>query len=156
LGQHLFGLTMQAEDAPQRTNFVDLDTHYTDVYGMPVARITYQNHQYEKDARKFYLPYMMQVVTNAGAPADKVLVTPTNPGLLAPPSSRHIMGALRMGPDPATSVVDPSGKFHDVGNLYACDGSVFPTSSGYNPTLTIIAVALKIAHGLVGTSRDTR
>jgi len=53
--------------------------------------------------------------------------------------------------DPATSVTRPDGRFHEVDNLYACDGSVFPTSSGYNPTLTIIAVALKIAHGIAGT-----
>jgi choline dehydrogenase-like flavoprotein len=57
-----------------------------------------------------------------------------------------------MGSDPAVSVVDPGGRFHDLDNLYACDGSVFPTASGYNPTLTIIAVALKIAHGLAGTA----
>jgi len=62
------------------------------------------------------------------------------------------MGMLRMGSDPATSVTRPDGRFHDVDNLYACDGSVFPTSSGYNPTLTIIAVALKIAHGIAGTA----
>ena len=40
------------------------------------------------------------------------------------------MGTLRMGNDPATSVVDADGRFHDVDNLYACDGSVFPTSRG--------------------------
>ena len=45
-----------------------------------------------------------------------------------PPSSRHVMGTLRMGSDPATSVVDPNGRFHEVDNLYACDGSVFLTS----------------------------
>jgi choline dehydrogenase-like flavoprotein len=39
-----------------------------------------------------------------------------------------------------------------VDNLWACDGSVFPTSSGYNPTLTIIAVALRIAAGIGGGS----
>jgi choline dehydrogenase-like flavoprotein len=57
-----------------------------------------------------------------------------------------------MGADASTSVVDPNGRFWDVDNLYACDGSVFPTSSGYNPTLTIIAVALRIAHAMAGTS----
>ena len=62
---------------------------------------------------------------------------------------RH--GHAAHGPEPAWSVVDPAGRFHDVDNLYACDGGVFPTSSGYNPTLTIIAVALKIAHGIAGT-----
>src|SRR5712692_1538222 len=151
LGQHLFGLTMQAEDAPQRTNFVDLDPRYTDVYGVPVARVTYQNHPYELMTRPFYVPYLKQVVVNAGAAPDKVFVTPVNYDLVGPPSSRHIMGTLRMGNDPATSVPRPDGRFHEVDNIYACDGSVFPTSSGYNPTLTIIAVALKIAHGIAGT-----
>src|SRR5207245_2861452 len=78
LGQHLFGLTMQAEDAPQRTNLVDLDPTYRDVYGLPVPRITYKPHAYEMAARMFYLPLMKQIVRNAGAPADKVFVTPTD------------------------------------------------------------------------------
>ncbi len=151
LGQHLLSLTMQGEDAPQRTNFVDLDTRYQDVFGRPVARVTYNNHPYELMARRFYLPVLKQVLVNAGVPPEKVFVTPINLALVGPPSSRHIMGTLRMGNDPATSVLDPRGRFHDIDNLYACDGSVFVTSSGYNPTLTIIAVALKIAHGIAGS-----
>jgi len=55
-----------------------------------------------------------------------------------------------MGTDARTSVVNPAGRFWDVDNLYTTDGSVFPTSSGYNPTLTICAVALRIAHGMTG------
>jgi paromamine 6'-oxidase/6'''-hydroxyneomycin C oxidase/2'-deamino-2'-hydroxyparomamine 6'-oxidase len=106
-------------------------------------------------ARKFYLPLMMQIVENAGAPANKVFVTPTDQEQGAAPSSRHIMGTLRMGTDPAVSITDAGGRFHDVDNLYACDGSVLPTSAGYNPTLTIIAVALKIAHGIAGTPPET-
>ena len=152
LGQHLFGLTMQAEDAPQRTNFVDLDGRFRDVHGLPVVRVTYKNHPYELGARRFYLPTMKQLLVNAGAPADKIFVTPIDYELVGPPDTHHIMGTLRMGRDTGTSVVDPSGRFWDVDNLYACDGSVFPTSSGYNPTLTIIAVALKIAHGIAGTA----
>ena len=93
---------------------------------------------------------MKQVILNAGA--TKVFVNPCDVALGGAPGSRHIMGTLRMGSDAATSVVDPNGRFHDVDNLYACDGSVFPTSSGNNPTLTIMAVALRMAHGLAGTS----
>lgn len=151
LGQHLIGMTMQAEDAPQRTNFVDLDLRYKDVFGLPVARVTYDNHPYELMARKFYLPFMKQLLVNAGVPADRIFVTPRSLTLVGPPDSKHIMGTLRMGTDAATSVTDPNGRFHDVDNLYACDGSVFVTSAGWNPTLTIIAVALKIAHGIAGT-----
>jgi choline dehydrogenase-like flavoprotein len=149
LGNHLLGLTMQAEDAPQSTNRVELDSRYMDVFGQPVPRITYANHAYEKNARRFYIPYLKQVVANTGA--THVFVTPVNPLLVGPPSSRHVMGTLRMGDDAMRSVVNPTGRFWDVDNLYACDGSVFPTSSGHNPTLTIFAVALKIAHGLAGT-----
>jgi choline dehydrogenase-like flavoprotein len=154
LGQHLFGLTMQAEDAPQMTNFVDLDRRYRDVYGLPVARVTYKNHPYETMTRAFYLPFLRDVVRQAGANPSRIFTAPCDARLGGPPTSRHIMGTLRMGNDPATSVANATGRFHDLDNLFVCDGSVFPTSSGYNPTLTIIAVALKIAHGIAGTPPD--
>jgi choline dehydrogenase-like flavoprotein len=60
------------------------------------------------------------------------------------PATRHIMGTLRMGSDPARSVTDANGKFHDVANLYAADGSVFPTAGGMNPSLTIMALAYRL------------
>jgi choline dehydrogenase-like flavoprotein len=59
------------------------------------------------------------------------------------------MGTLRFGDDPRTSVCDRNGKFHDLGNLFAADGSLFPTSSGWNPTLTIVALALRVAAAIV-------
>jgi choline dehydrogenase-like flavoprotein len=148
IGQHLLAVVMHAEDAPQRTNAVDLDPRYRDVHGSPVARITYRSHPYELSARRFYRPYLEEIVRAAGVPPEKVFVAP----LMPPPRTHHVLGTLRMGSDPATSVVDPRGRFWDVDNLYAADGSVFPTSSGYNPTLTIIAVALRIAHAMAGTS----
>jgi choline dehydrogenase-like flavoprotein len=118
------------------------------VFGRPAPRITYAPHAFELGARRFYVPVMREVVLNAGAHA--AFVTPCDVTLGAP-TTRHVMGTLRMGADPATSVVDPSGRFHEVDNLYACDGSVFVTSSGWNPTLTLMAVAAKIAHGMTGT-----
>jgi choline dehydrogenase-like flavoprotein len=161
LGQHLFGLVMQAEDAPQLTNRVDLDHRYRDVFGLPIARITYRNHPYELSARAFYVPYMREVVRNSGARAISIngvdtyaFTAPCSPAAVGPPVTRHVFGTLRMGDDPATSVVDPHGRFHDVANLYAVDGSIFPTISGYNPTLTLIAASLRIAHGLAGTAPE--
>ena len=147
LSQHLLAVVMHAEDAPQRRNAIDLDPRYRDVHGSPVARITYGSHPYELLARRFYRPHLEAIVRAAGVPPGKVFVAP----LMPPPRTRHVLGTLRMGTDPATSVVDPHGRFWDVDNLYAADGSVFPTSSGWNPTLTIIAVALRIAHGIVGS-----
>ena len=150
LTQHLFGIIMQAEDAPQLGNRVELDPTYKDIFGRPVPLVTYASHDFEKQTRVFYVPVMKEVLMNAGA--TQVFVNPCDGQLGDPPGSRHVMGTLRMGSEPATSVVDPQGRFHDVDNLYACDGSVFPTSSGYNPTLTIFAVAARIAHGIAGTS----
>jgi choline dehydrogenase-like flavoprotein len=149
LGQHIFGLLMQGEDAPQRTNNVTLDPTVQDVFGLPAPRITYKNHAYEVESRRFYVPVMKQVVGNAGT--TRVFTAPCDALLGDPPTSRHVVGTLRMGADAATSVTRPDGRFHDVSNLYCCDGSVFPTSGGWNPSLTIVAVSLKTAHGIAGT-----
>jgi choline dehydrogenase-like flavoprotein len=148
LGQHLFGLLMQGEDAPRRENNVTLDPTVRDVFGLPVARLTYASHPYEVEARKFYIPVMRDVVSNAGT--DRVFLTPCDGLLGGPPTTRHQKGTLRMGNDPATSVTNADGRFHDVDNLYCCDGSVFPTGGGWNPTLTILAMSLRTATGLAG------
>ena len=143
LRDRLMVLTMQAEDAPQPANRVDLDPEVRDLDGLPVARVTYANHPFELSARAHYAPRLLDVLAAAGArwafiaPADTV------------PSSRHIMGTLRSGADPAASVCDPTGRFHDVGNLYAADGALFPTSSGFNPTLTVSTLATYVAASMV-------
>ena len=56
-----------------------------------------------------------------------------------------------MGTDPATSVVDPAGRLHDLENVVVADSSVFVTSAGYGPTLTLVALAARAAHLLAGT-----
>jgi choline dehydrogenase-like flavoprotein len=69
----------------------------------------------------------------------------------------HPMGTTRMGPDPHTSVVAPSGETHDVPGLYVADASLFPTSLRVNPMITIMAVARRIAAGIAdGTTADVR
>ena len=60
----------------------------------------------------------------------------------------HPMGTTRMGRDPATSVVAPSGETHDVSGLYIADSGLFPTSLRVNPMITIMAVARRIAAGI--------
>jgi gluconate 2-dehydrogenase alpha chain len=150
LRDHLMGLTMQAEDAPQLTNRVDLDPAVRDVYGLPAARITYQSHAWELAAREFYTPKLIELVREAGAQFG--FVAPRD----VPPGSRHIMGTLRMGDDPSSSVCDRWGKLHDLENVYCADGAVFVTSSGYNPTLTIQALALRAAANIVFPNEPER
>lgn len=135
----VIALAMIGEDAPRATNRVDLDPGLKDVDGLPVARITYENSDFELKASDFYKQKLLDVLMASGAkyaaiaPKDDI------------PKTAHQHGTLRFGTDPAKSVCNPDGRFHDIGNLFAADGSLLPTGSGYNPTLTIVAVATRVA-----------
>ncbi len=61
----------------------------------------------------------------------------------------HQNGTLRFGHDPATSVLDPMCRAHEVDNLYVVDGSFFPSSGAVNPALTIMANALRVGDHLL-------
>lgn len=65
-------------------------------------------------------------------------------------TNSHQCGTARFGDDPATSVLDPFCKTHDVENLYVVDSSLFPSSTAMNPALTICAQALRVADHLLG------
>ncbi len=134
---------MQGEDAPQLTNRVDLDPAVVDLDGLPVARITYKNHPFETSTRDFYTPKLLDILVAAGS--KYAFVAPTD----SVPGASHLIGTLRMGTDPTASVTDELGQFHDIGNLYAADSSLWPTSSGYNPILTIVTMATRIAGNMV-------
>ena len=62
--------------------------------------------------------------------------------------SAHVMGGAPMGDDPTNSVNDCSGKFHHLDNLYVMDGSLFPTSIGANPQLSIYGLVSKLSSNL--------
>jgi choline dehydrogenase-like flavoprotein len=65
----------------------------------------------------------------------------------------HQCGTLRFGADPGASVLDVNCKAHEVDNLYAVDGSFFPSSAAVNPALTIMANALRVGDHLLGRLR---
>jgi len=71
--------------------------------------------------------------------------------LVTPVVSAHVMGGCPIGPDVRRAAVDPSGRYHHLDNLYVLDGSLFPTSVGANPQLSIYAITSKLASGLVTT-----
>ncbi|HEV3351331.1 MAG TPA: GMC family oxidoreductase [Acidimicrobiales bacterium] len=155
LRERMWGFTMQGEDMPQPTNRVDLDPSVRDVRGLPVARITYASHPFELAASNHYRARLAAILDEMGA---EWTVTTSSPdasfpygGFISPvPNSKHVMGTTRMGTDPATSVVDAYGRLHDVPNVIVADSSVFVTSSGYGPTLTLVALALRAGRALAG------
>ena len=65
------------------------------------------------------------------------------------------MGTARMGDDPETSVVDRWGRMHDLENVHVADGSVFVSSGGFNPTLTIQALTYMTADAIVNRYRKS-
>ncbi|MCX7621813.1 MAG: GMC family oxidoreductase, partial [Acidimicrobiales bacterium] len=156
----LWVFTMQGEDLPQPTNCVDLDPRVRDAWGVPSGRVTYRPHRHELVASRHFSTILERVMTEAGAEWAFTTTSPptgeredlihANPLGIAP-ASRHIMGTCRMGADPATSVVGPESRFHDFENLLCADSSVFVTSAGYGPTLTLAALSARAAHLLTGT-----
>jgi gluconate 2-dehydrogenase alpha chain len=170
---HTQWLAMNGQDPPVRSNMVDLDPTVTDVFGFPVARITYDHHPNDYFVAGQVAPRLTEILLEMGAESAQPvlpLVATTSvpqpapggtlqrgPGRSAPDPVgglvNHQMGTMRMGSDPDASVLDPGQRFWGIPNLYVIDGSVFPTSGGYNPTLTIEALAWRAAAGIVRAER---
>ncbi|MBA3778107.1 MAG: GMC family oxidoreductase [Chloroflexi bacterium] len=138
---HYAGLGLVGETLPQEANGVTLDRNDRDQYGLPIPVVTFSWH--DNDQRLFAagIDKQRQILEAAGA-EETFTVDDT----------AHLMGACRMGDDPDRSVVDRDCRSWEVPNLYICDGSVFPTSSASNPSLTIQAVAARTADALIAAA----
>ena len=174
--KRLTTFTMQGEDMPQITNYVDLDPDIVDVYGVPVPRISYQSHPYELAASAFYIPLMLEIMEAIGGvgsayPTVRTLAAlpinttlpPALPGAIdAPvqqilgntpfneiPASAHIMGTHRAALSPAHGPCDPYGRYWAFDNLYHAGGGLFATAPGYNVTLTIWALSYWVAAAIL-------
>jgi choline dehydrogenase-like flavoprotein len=149
LRDRLIGIQMIGEDLPYATNTVDLDPKVKDYRGLPVARVTYSPGRHELAAQDFYLPWLQRIAKAAGADAVTAIAgvaSDTHPIAASDlPDTAHILGGMRMGTDPAKSVTDGTGRMHTLPNVVVADGGVFPTAGGHNPTLTIMATALRNA-----------
>jgi len=158
LRDHLGAIQLVGEDMPQEANRVDLDPGLRDVYGFPIPRITHSQHQFELAASQYFAPRLVAVCQAApgseSAAISAIPLVPGGPGsgIAGANSTAHIMGTCRMGVDPGSSVVDAFGRMHEVENVYVADGSVFVSSGGFNPTLTIMALALRMARHLAGVA----
>lgn len=141
------------QDLPQADNRVDLDPRVKDFLGLPAARITYSPHQHEK-AGAIYLGARLLAMHQLapGAVAAGILPYPILSDTMT--YTAHLAGTARMGRDPRTSVCAASGRLHEVDNVYVADASTFPTFPGFNPTLTIMANALRIARDLANGKED--
>lgn len=131
---HEVGLKIVGETLPHPDNRVQL-AEETDQYGLRIARVTFSQRENDRRLVAHALRFMRQSLEAVGARDIWAQEDDT----------AHLMGTCRMGTDPADSVVNPDGRSWDIPNLWICDGSVFPTSGGVNPSLTIQALACRTA-----------
>ncbi len=150
LRDRLAGCSLVGNDLPYLDHTVTLDPTVRDVFGLPVAQVTWSYGTYEQVAQQFWIPRLKKMMTRAGAGVALAVPATDNSG--GPPTGNHVMGGMMMGADPATSVTDAYGRVHGLDNVYVADGSVFVTSGAHNPTNTIMAVALRNMRHLAGTA----
>ena len=131
---HSVGLKMVGEMLPDERNTVTLHDD-TDQYGLRVARVTYSWGDNDKALIQHALGEMQRSLEAVGARDVFRQEDDTN----------HLAGTARMGFDRATSVVNADCRTWDIPNLWVCDGSVFPTTGGVNPHLTITSIAMRTA-----------
>jgi choline dehydrogenase-like flavoprotein len=142
------------EDLPMEANRIDLDPTVKDGHGLPAPRITHRQHANDFAMNRWFTKRMMDVADAAGAREKwdaEFYSLPTERSAMK--GFMHFHGTCRMGDDPKRSVVDRWCRSHDVANLWIVDGSVFPTSGGYNPTLTILANAYRVADHFVAEAK---
>jgi choline dehydrogenase-like flavoprotein len=131
---HTVGLKIVGEVLPDERNRVTLADERDD-YGLRIPRVTFSYGRNDRVLIDHAIGFMDQSLDAIGVDDRWVERDDTC----------HLNGPARMGDDPRTSVVDADCRSWDIPNLWICDGSVFPTVGGVNPSLTIQAIACRTA-----------
>jgi len=145
--ENMAGMWIVGEDMPQETNRVTLNHDVTDQHGLPVANVHFSDHANDKAMRAH--AYKQGIAMYEAVGATRVFPTPPYP-------STHNLGTNRMSENARDGVVNKHGQTHDIANLFISDGSQFTTGAAENPTLTIVALAIRQAdHIAAEMSRGT-
>jgi choline dehydrogenase-like flavoprotein len=154
---NLYSVDFYAEQQPDPASRVMLDEGAPDALGMPRLRIDWRYTAGDVDTVKRAVALLAAEFARTGVgrleyEPQAVEAEMTRDGALG----GHHIGTARMGSDPRDSVVDVNCRLHGVDNLFVASSATFPTSSQANPTLTVIALSLRLAehlHSLVRADR---
>lgn len=141
----VLALRAQGGQAPYRESRVTLGVRRDDL-GIPVARVTWQMTEADHRSVEASAQVLDGVLRAQGL--GHVEWTARLDGTTLVEGNHHHMGTTRMHTDPRWGVVDPDCRVHSVANLYVAGCSVFPTYGASNPTLTIVAMSLRLADRL--------
>lgn len=118
-----------------------------DVYGQPLPLVQHETTKRDRRSLMALHDVLRQEVENTGLGRLETDLEGADPWPVNLDASHH-MGTTRMGVDPASSVVDRNGRLHSVENVYLAGASVFPSSGCANPTLTLVALSIRLAQHL--------
>ncbi len=130
---HTAGINIHGDCLPYPHNLVELADE-KDARGLPKPRVHFSYGENEEKMTAHAERLMGEIWQAAGARKTWTFQR-----------SAHIVGTCRMGTDAGDSVVNENGQSFDIENLYICDNSIFPSSLSVNPSLTIMALALRTA-----------
>jgi choline dehydrogenase-like flavoprotein len=152
-GTPLVAMRIMSEQLPNRNSRVALSTRH-DKLGMPRVDIDWRITATDLDVIVAHQRLLGRLLAARGVAA---LTDQFHPGSHPSPvmSNFHHLGTTRMHRDPRHGVVDADSRVHSSNNLYVAGSSVFPTGGYLNPTLTIIALAYRIARTISDRARPT-
>ena len=133
-----FGMTTMGEVLPRKENFVRINPNVKDEWGIPALHITHKYTENEFAMAKDSMEMAEQMCRGAGF---EILAKHSQ--MVPPGESIHELGTCRMGSDPKKSVLNAFNQSHDVRNVFVPDGSSFVSGGAQNPTLTILALAMR-------------
>ena len=140
---HLSGF---GECLPRWDNYVEIDPALVDAFGIPVLRI----HMTFGENEQAMIPDMADSATKMMEAAGARNIRPFTVPDRMPGMGIHEVGVARMGSDAKKSVLNQFQQAHDIKNLFVMDGSGFTSSACQNPTLTIMALAVRSCDYLMG------
>lgn len=138
----------QGEGIWSANNFVEIDPEVKDAWGIPSARIQLTFGENEQKMVEDITEWGVKLIEAAGGKVTGWSASPTIPG-----GSIHEQGTCRMGDNAKNFVTNRWGQCHDVKNLFLGDGSLHPTCSTGDPTLTILAMSMRNADHLADLVR---
>jgi choline dehydrogenase-like flavoprotein len=133
----LAGVFVSGEDPPQASNRISLHPTERDQYGLAVPVLDYQHHPNSTAMQNHAIAQTTALYEAIGG-TDVIASRGVIP-------TCHNMGVARMSERPEDGVTNRFGQVHDIDNLFVSDGSVFTSSAAANPTLTIVALAIRQA-----------
>ena len=137
--KNMAGMWLVGEDMPQEKNGVTLHDSEKDQYGLPIPVVHFEDHPNDVVMRNHAFKAGSAVYQAGGSKKQYQL---------PPFPSTHNLGTCRMSANARDGVCSSTGATHDIPNLFISDGSSFTTGAAANPTLTIVALAIRQAENM--------